>query len=124
MKERVDKIKNQAKIVREVIKNPLATDREVAKATWVWKSTANRARKELGQVGTKIEAIQEIIKNDMEIVKLWQSIIMQRMETQPDKLSTKDIISATDTWAKRYSLFKWDVTDPEWWLKDISITWN
>jgi hypothetical protein len=39
-------------------------------------------------------------------------------------MSTRDIIASADVSAKRYSLFKWDVTDKDWWLKVHTISFN
>jgi hypothetical protein len=119
-KERVDKTKNKIKVIRELLKNPLQTEREIAKKTNIWKSTSNRLRKEIGQIGTKSNIIDEIIKNDADIVKLTQAEISKRIKKDPTKVSTRDLISAWDVSAKRYSIFKWDITDKEWWLKSIS----
>ena len=122
-KERVDKTKNKIKVIKELLKNPLQTDREVEKKTKVWKSIVNRAKKELGQNGAKSNIIDEIIRKDAEIVQLAQNELQRRITEDPTKVSTRDIISAWDVSAKRYSIFKWQATDEEWWLKEITITW-
>lgn len=124
-KERVDKTKNKIKVIKELLRNPLQTDREIAKETNVWKSSVNRAKKELGQVGAKSDIIDGIIKKDAEIVRLAQAELEKRIKKNPAKVSTRDIISAWDVSAKRYMIFKWDATDKEWGLKGISdITIN
>lgn len=68
-KERKDKLKNKITIAKEVLKDPLLTDRQIESKTWVSKSVANRARQELGQYGTKDPIISEICKQDIGIVK-------------------------------------------------------
>lgn len=127
-KERVDKLKNKAKVIAKVIANPLATQEQIAIDAWVWIATVNRNIKEMEENGIKSQAIEKIIENDTNIVKLWQEILLERMKT-PDKVSTRDIISATDLWARRISLFKWPATDENWWLKEIknitiNVIWN
>lgn len=128
-KERVDKIKNKAKVIAKVIANPLATEREIAKETWLWNWTIHNHLKELEQNWAKSQAIEKIIEQDAKIVNIAQSILVSRMENTPDKVSTRDLISASDISAKRYSIFKWEATNKEWWLKEIknitiNVIWN
>lgn len=119
-KERVDKTKNKIKVIKELLRDPLQTDREIAKNANIWLATTNRNKKEMEQYGTKSNIIDEIIKKDAEIVKLTQAEIQRRILEERWKVSTRDLISAWDVSAKRYTIFKWDVTDDEWWLKSIS----
>lgn len=119
-KERVDKTKNKIKVIKELLRDPLQTDREIAKNAKIWLATTNRNKKEMEQNGTKSNIIDEIIKKDAEIVKLTQAEIQRRILEERWKVSTRDLISAWDVSAKRYTIFKWDVTDDEWWLKSIS----
>ncbi len=120
-KERVDKTKNKIKVIKELIKNPLLTNREIAKKANIWLATANRTKHEVEQKGTKSNIIDKIIENDAKIVDLTQKEIQKRISKNPDKVSTRDLISAWDVSAKRYSIFKWEVTDKDWWLKEITI---
>ena len=124
-KERVDKTKNKIKVIKELLRNPLQTEREIAKKANISKSSAHNHTKELGQNWPKSDIIDGIIKKDAEIVKLAQAELEKRIKTNPAKVSTRDIISAWDVSAKRYMIFKWDATDKEWGLKGISdITIN
>lgn len=124
-KERVDKLKNKAKVISKVIQNPLATEREIASELWLWNWTVHNHLKELEQNWAKSQAIEEIIEKDVKIVNLAQNILQSRMEKEPEKISNRDLISASDISAKRYSLLKWQATDKEWWLKQIQdITIN
>lgn len=69
--ERKDKLKNKAEVAKALIKNPVLTDRQVEKETWVSKSAANRARQELGQDGTKdIDIMKQILETDNAIIDL------------------------------------------------------
>jgi len=78
-KERVDKTKNKIKVIKELLRDPLQTDREIAKQTNIGKSSVNRAKQEMGQFGTNSNIIDEIIKKDAEIVKLTQAEIQRRI---------------------------------------------
>lgn len=119
-KERVDKTKNKIKVIKELLRDPLQTEREIAKNCNIAKTTVHRAKKDMDQIGPKSNIIDEIIKKDAEIVKLTQAEIQRRILEERWKISTRDLISAWDVSAKRYTIFKWDVTDDEWWLKSIS----
>ena len=50
---RTDKKKNIDKVAAAYVANPLATEREIAEVTQVSKSSVNRAKDEMGQVGAK-----------------------------------------------------------------------
>jgi len=78
-KERVDKTKNKIKVIKELLRDPLQTDREIAKQTNIGKSSVNRAKQEMGQFGSNSNIIDEIIKKDAEIVKLTQAEIQRRI---------------------------------------------
>lgn len=116
---RVDKQKNLSKVATEYISNPLQTEREVANNTWVSKSSVNRLKNELGQIGAKSSDIQLICDKDKENVMLWQAELNRRLQEQPSKLKTNDIVQIMNEWTKRYALFKSDLTDENGWLKKI-----
>jgi hypothetical protein len=39
-------------------------------------------------------------------------------------MSTRDVIASADVSAKRYTIFKWDVTDKDGWLKQQIVTFS
>ena len=116
--KRSDKKKNTTKVLKELVKNPLASEREIAKNTWLGNWTVNRAKKEMEQIGAKIPQIQDICDADFEIVKLVQAETRRRLQN-PDKETFWDIIRAWAESTKRYTIFKWDITDKDWGLKNI-----
>lgn len=126
--KRSDKKKTIAKVTKSLINEPIQSARELAKKTWLWVSTVNRARKELAQLGTKDDRILWICDTDLENVLLWQRELQRRLKEDPQLLRTSDIVQIIAEWTKRYSLFKWDITDKDWWLKQIEsvniIIWN
>lgn len=117
--ERADKLKNQKKIIKEVIKNPFATQREIASAAWVSVATANDHINSIPKAN-KSEQVNKIIDKDIEIVETAQLILHKRLKDNEKDMSTRDIISMADVSAKRYSLLKWSATDQEWGLKSIN----
>lgn len=118
-------IVTKAKVIKEILKDPTRSQRDIAKETWIPKSTIAFHDKNIRQNGAESVIIDQIIANDLDIVTLWQSLLVKRMQENPDKVSSRDVISAIDTWARRVTVFKWDITKPDWWLKEwIIITWN
>ena len=120
--ERGDKIRNRAKVLKEIIKDPTQSQRDIAKKTGLGKTTVKEHLENLPNT-TKNDHIEKVIESDAKIVELWQKILLQRMqlaEEDPKAVSTRDIISATDLSGKRRMLLKWDITDDNWWLKDMS----
>ena len=118
-KKRADKKKNVSKVAKELVKNPNASEREIAKNTWVSKSSVNRAKTEMGQTGAKDKTIIDITNKDIKIVKLAQSIIEDKLN---DKEAVKwmritDVSKVAADSEKRYSIFRWSVTDQSWGLK-------
>lgn len=113
--------KNVAKVLKERVKDPLQTTREIAEKTGVDFSTVARIDKQLPQIATKDQNILDICAVDFEIVKLWQQIINQRLKDkeETDKMRTYEIAQTIEKSEKRYMLFKWSVTDNQWGLKNI-----
>lgn len=68
---RTDKKKNIDKVTAALVVNPLSTARELAEKTWLWASTANRARQELANQKRYIDLMvdyerkQRIISDDI-----------------------------------------------------------
>lgn len=118
VKNRTDAKKNKAKIIKEVLINPLQTQREIAKGVWLSKTTIQEHLKELPNT-TKDDRIIWICDTDLEIVILWQEIIKNRLmdEEELKKISARDISWIIKENTARYTIFKWDATDSEWWMK-------
>ncbi len=124
-KPRWDKIRNRAKIIKEVLKDPTQSQRKIAKKIWIWKTTVKDHLKEL-PMSPKSDHIEKILEKDLQIVNIATDLLINRLElaqSDPEsKMSTRDIISSADVSAKRYSLFKWDITDKDWGLKDQTLS--
>ena len=114
-KMRVDKRKNVEKVAKAMIENPRATEREIAKKVWIGKSSVNRLKEELGQIGAKDERILTLTDWDREQQLTIQKIKNERLQ-EPDKISNKDLNSREEFAMKRYSLFRGNATDNNWWL--------
>jgi len=107
--ERGDKLKNRAKIIKAVMKDPMQSQRDIASKVNISVSTVNEHMKDLPKT-SKSEHVEQILKKDLEIVNLATDILKNRLtlaKEDPDsKMSTRDVIASADVSAKRYSLFK------------------
>lgn len=125
MRQRVDKLKNKAKVLKEVITNPLQTQREIAKKVGksVW--NVNRHIKEVEQSWTKDPRILGITDTDIEIVTLAQQEIYRRMWDAKElkKMRTFEIAQTAEKSERRYQIFRGDITNKEWWLDNLTIKW-
>ena len=115
---RNDKAKNTAKVLKEVIKKPLSTQREIAKETWMWLWSVNRNLKEVEQIGTKSEIILEICDLDINLVRKWLKELDRRFSApdELEKIRPTEISQVIKDSSWRYQIFKWKITDKEWWL--------
>jgi len=120
-KSRLDKKRNIDKIAAAILANPLATVREIAEMTGISKSTVSEHIKsdEVGLAGKKDERIISLTDKDYEIMEQIQGIKINKLQDKPEDISNWDIDRWENTATKRYSLFRWDATDPNWWLKSI-----
>lgn len=111
-KIRSDKAKNTAKVLKEVINNPLSTVREIEENTWVSKSTASRIiNEDLGQIRTS-EKIVDLVALDIEMQELATAEMIRRLKHETEKVNNTDIVRFNETSLKRSQLL---------WLKD---NWN
>lgn len=118
-RKRSDSKKNIAKVAKTVLSNPLDSQRDIAKKAWVSKWTVYNKLGELGQ--TKDDRILWICDTDIKNVALWQAELQRRLQEQPKKLKTSEIVQIIAEWTKRYTIFKWPVTDKDWWLREIDL---
>lgn len=118
---RVDKANNIAKVLKERVKNPLETTREVAKKTWLDFSTVAKLDKELPQISTKSKIILEICDLDINLVKKWLKELDRRFNDSKElkQIRPTEISQVIKDSSWRYQIFKWDITDNNWWMKNI-----
>lgn len=118
---RADKAKSLSEVKKILVTTPLATDREIAEETWLWKSTVNRAIQEMGQAGAKDANIIKITDADLWIVTIGQLEIERRLKDKEElkQMRTVEISQVIKESTARYSLFRWNATDNEWGLKWI-----
>lgn len=116
-KMRVDKRKNVEKVAKEKLKNPLKSQREIAKETGMSLWTVNASLKEVEQIWNKDERIIALTDTDFNIVKLAQQRIQEKLNDEAEMKKTRigEISTVAKDSAARYTIFRWDLTDKEWW---------
>lgn len=119
---RADRKRNLDAVQSEYVKNPLATEYEIAEITWIGKSSVNRAKQEMGENGEiKDDRIISLTDWDFDLMLSIQKRKFNRMKDMDIPVSDNDL-NQWDREAKaRYSLFRGTVTDPSGWLKENSI---
>ena len=125
MPPRADKKKNLDKAAASLAKNPLQTEAELAKDVWIGAWTAHRAKKQLEESGEfKDERIISLSDKDLECVELWVKEINRRLSTasELEKMRTPEISQVIKENTARYTLFRWEATDPQWALKVLDLS--
>lgn len=117
---RKDAKQNITKVATEALKDPLATEREIAQRAGVGNGTAHRAIKELEQSGAikKTDRIVEILDTDLLIVEKGQSVNYRWLSQLEDEqeVSRKDALAAAkiaEASQKRRSIMGGENTDDE-----------
>ncbi len=121
-KIRVDKRKNIEKIAKVVVKNPRATEREIAKETGLGNWTINRLKTEVEQIGAKDERILTLTDKDFDIVILAQQRIQEKLADEEEMKKTRigEISTVAKDSAARYTVFRWAITDEKWAMRDLT----
>lgn len=68
--KRADKKKNQAKVIKALVKDPWLTERELAKETWLSNWSAHNHKEELEQNWATSSILDRVLKMDDEILDL------------------------------------------------------
>lgn len=120
---RSDKLKNDLLITKEFMKNPTSSQRKIALKLNLSPATVNRVMQELEASGVKSETIEGIYKKDLENLEKMQQIVTQKI-SDPEQVKDMKLwelsIAMKDSTA-RYTLFKWQVTDNEWGMKQPDV---
>ncbi len=115
---RTDKQINHNKVAKDVLLNPLKTQRDRALDLWIWKTTVQEHLQEVKT--TKDDRILFITDTDLNIVEKGQKEIDRRLSESEElgKMRTVEISQVLKESTARYSLFRWSATDKEWGLKE------
>lgn len=117
---RSDKKTNIAKVAKAVLENPLASQRDIADETWLSVWNVNDKLNKLEQEGKKDDRIIWITDTDLSILTIGQREIERRLNDKEEvqKMRTVEISQVIKESTARYSLFRWNATDNQWWLKN------
>lgn len=120
---RTDKKKNISKVAKELLNNPLLTEREIAENTWLWNWTIHRAKEELEQIGAKDPKIIHITDKDLENIVNMQAVISEKIKDKSEMSKTRiwELAQAMREATARYTIFRGNWTDDQWWAKNITV---
>jgi len=141
-KPRTDKRNNVGSVAEVLAKNPNATIREISEKTWLWIGTIHRAIEELEKTGTKDTTISYIVwsakDNLKDLAKLQRAKIKKMVSEyiveddkwnvsviQDKEINMRDLEMMSKMWKdymQQITVLWWDITDPNWWLKDQTIS--
>lgn len=134
---RIDKAKNIKALKAELLKKPLQTEEELADKLWVHRVTVNRLKEEMHEIVTnaKNSDIMEITDEDKLIIQMSQAIsrhslwtIINKLDEEPNYvLELRDAKTASEIAKEstaRYSFFRWEATDKDWWMKLPDVTFQ
>ena len=124
---RKDKLKNKVKVIKSVLKDPLATQQEIADKNWISVWNVNNKLKDIEKSTKECTIIDKICEQDKEIMQLVNGISLKKIkaiktiiEVTPELVTTNEVKTLSDiatASTRRYTLFKWDITNDEGWLK-------
>ena len=119
MTERKDKIQNKAKVVKEVIKDPTLSQRDIAKKTWLSLGNVNDKINQIEQSWTESKIMDRVLQNDDTILDLVNKIHLREIQKKYDndeELTLQDhklLGDLANNSTKRKAIFgKWDKIDP------------
>ncbi len=123
---RKDKQKNIWKVAEVIAKDPHATDRDIAKITWLSVWAAHSSKKEVEQSWTKDETIKYIVDSSKNRIRRAQWIFDRFL----DQVEEKSEITKSDVWMvkelvkddqARVENLWWSITDENGGMKDFVI---
>lgn len=118
-KIRTDKKKNMIKVLKEVINEPLQSQRDIAEKTWLWLWTVNGCLNQLEQSWTlKEKKIVDFVDLDLELQELCTREMIRRAKDQTAEVNNQDIVRFNETAFKRSQIL-W--MKDKWWDSTIII---
>ena len=117
---RVDRKINEEIIAKEFLENPLQTLREVEEKTWISRTTVWDVKNNLDKIWQKDDRIITLTEEDFELMLSIQQEKKRRLNEEKEKINNTDIDKWEQTATKRYSLFRWNITNKEWWIQSLS----
>ena len=102
--KRVDKLRNVANVAKEILSDPLQTEREIAKKLGVDRSTVNRAKDEIHAITPNDAKLTDLVDDDIAIQKLAQKEMKRRLTETPGEVAGTDLKGWSEVTLKRSQL--------------------
>ena len=109
------------KVAMELIKNPLATQEEISLNIGVHRSNVSRSMKKAQEIAPKDERVINLTDTDFKILRLTQKETIVRLEDREARkeINSRDLTYIGDVAAKRYTIFRGEITDAQGGLKEL-----
>ena len=117
--KRVDKLRNVANVAKEILSDPLQTEREIAKKLGVDRSTVNRAKDEIHAITPNDAKLTDLVGDDIEIQKLAQKEMKRRLTETPGEVAGTDLKGWSEVTLKRAQLLTGQATERIDFIGDI-----
>lgn len=125
--KRSDKAKNVDKVAAAIVKNPLGSEREIAKMAGVSNATVNRIKEEVKQTVAKDDRVKSLTGKDAQIQSLIATLKLKKLdkaiqlaeEGQKLNISDSDLNSWDKHSAERHMKLVGDATDEKGGMKQI-----
>ena len=118
--KRVDKLRNTANVLKERLKDPTQTTRDIAKKIGIDHSTVARIDKELPQIATKEKILTDLVSVDIEIQELAQKEMKRRLKETPQEVNGADLKGFSEITLKRSQLLTGQATDRD----EVILKWD
>ena len=119
-KKRNDRVSNINKVAKVVLANPNMKQAKLAKLAWVSQWTISNTLEELNKLNKNPQIVQ-ICAKDLEIIQVAQDLALEKLMDKKynKKIRVSEIASLISDNTRRYTLFKWDITNNDWWLNQM-----
>lgn len=102
---RVDKAKNIKWVLKEILTDPLQTEREIAEKIWTSHTTVQNAKKEICQNLPKDERLSKLVESDIEIQEII-AVEKKKRLWMPENVNNRDLDTWEQTALKRSQLLQ------------------
>ena len=111
MSMRADKAQSIAKVMKEVINNPLQSQRDIAEKTWLSLWNVNNKLNDIEHLSSE-EKIIDFVALDLEIQTLASKEIIRRLKYNTETIDNSSLVRFNETSFKRSLVLsekeKWD----------------
>jgi hypothetical protein len=118
--KRIDN-KTRAKLITKRI-NEWKDAKDIAREEWISeRSTQRIIHAELAEVGTKSEAIAELIDRNNNLQSLADAMIASKLKSGEESIKLSELVSLRDSTFKQNQLVQGKATENVWIISEITI---